>query len=101
MAMEKNYLTYYMRYLQQNYIIYIALVSISKNIETIHISSQYELVESDTTMEYARQIVEKIIAETIEKESTNQKITLISENSDPVIGIWQYIKTYKPLSFIF
>ena len=106
MIMEKRSPPYYMRSLQKHYVIYIALISIyiSKNIENIehlHISSQYEVVESDTTLEYAQLIVDKLIAEAVEKISDNP--TLVS-STPPIASsksIWEHIKTYNPLNYLF
>jgi hypothetical protein len=106
MIMEKRSPPYYMRSLQKHYVIYIALISIyiSKNIENIehlHISSQYEVVESDTTLEYAQLIVDKLIAETVEKMS--DKHTMVP-STPPIAAsksIWGHIKTYNPLNYLF
>ncbi len=105
MIMENGYIAYYMRSLQQNYVIYITFISIYineiiKNVEQIHISSQYELVEPDTTLEFAQKLVDEIIEDAVEKyiaenEEIEQKEVTINST------LWQQIKTYKPFAFIF
>lgn len=106
MIMEKRNSSYYMRSLQKHYVIYIALISIYistiiENIEHLHISSQYEVVESDTTLEYAQLIVDKLITETVEKISDKQTMVSSPASIASSKSIWQYFKTYKPLNYIF
>ena len=106
MIMEKRSPPYYMRCLQKHYVIYIALISIYiskkiENIEQFHISSQYEVVESDTTLEYAQLIVDKLIAETVEKISHNEVTSMVSTHESSKFDIWHYIKTYNPVHYIF
>ena len=133
MIMEKRTTTYFTRALQQNYVIYIALISIYINkyiedIERIHISSEYEVVEHDTTLEIAQEIVDKIIEDVIEKSAnaptpapetapvpetetipapeTEQvpETVLVPEPSDvkekKTSSVWEYIYQFKLIKMI-
>jgi len=121
MIMENENSSNYMQMLQQNYLLYIVFVSIImnkifQNIENVHITSNYEVVETDTAREYVQKLVDEIIENAIEKCSEYE-----NENFDdtPVINdvsynvpvpdvtyvakqatFWQYIKTYKPFAYI-
>ncbi len=108
MIMENGFIAYYMRSLQQNYVIYITFISIYineifKNVEQIHISSQYEIIESDTTLEYAQKLVDEIIENAVEKYITENKEKTVSQEIDVVNKktLWQKIKSFKPFTFIF
>ena len=121
MIMENENSSNYMQMLQQNYLLYIVFVSIImnkifQNIENVHISSNYEVVESDTARKYAHKLVDEIIENAIEKcsECENESfddtpvINDVSHNvQDTDVSyvtkqatFWQYIKTYKPFAYI-
>jgi len=108
MIMENGNLAYYMRSFQKNYLIYIIFCSvyinkIIQNVEQIHISSEYEVIETDTTLEEAQNLVDEIIENAIEKYISKNEETPIEPDETVTndVSMWQYIKSYKPFTFIF